>query len=279
MSDDTRAKQGGDQRIYFRIPVRLPAGIYVSGRPYRKVDIEDLSIGGLAFSVREDVALPDLLDMRLRLPGYIIPMRIRLEVRYKRDIGGKKRIGCLFANLEEKDEKRIADFIVRFAEFTLPCRVLSMASFLIFIDALLRRLAYMINTHYSSMYPAGTPPVSQKYGMILAVYVIAAFTACVYIDDIRKKRFLIGFSCALGAFIFLVLKNITYAQSQLWQIDHLFVHIFLRSQIALTAYAAFAILLYAFFIRKINFIAGSIESYKTARVRSQSKKLDSGPAK
>jgi len=278
LPDNTAAAPFPNQRIYFRIPAKLPAEILISGRLYKKVHIEDLSIGGLGFSVKDDVALPELFEMRLRLPGHLRPIRMKLEARYKGEVDGQKRIGCLFADLAKKDEDTISNFIVRFAEFSLPCRMLSMASFLLFIDALCRRFGYMIDTYYVELETGGGRAVGPLYGLVLAVYTLAAFFACIYIDNTKKKRFLFGFICAVGAFLFVLSKNIIYLRHDLWQIDHLFVTIFLYVQVALLAYAGVAIALYSSSIKKISSITDSVESYRLARRQLQAEKPDGGPA-
>ncbi|MBL7071592.1 MAG: PilZ domain-containing protein [Candidatus Omnitrophica bacterium] len=278
MPDNFGDKPIQNQRIYFRIPAKLPAQIFINGRFYKKVLIEDISIGGVGFSAKDELALPDLFELRMRLPGHFKPIKMMLEARYKREVDGILRYGCLYADLSEKDENMVSGFMNRFIEFSLPCRLLSMASFLLLIDALCRRFCYALNSYYIEVKVGESSATDTFYGIVLAVYTIAAFLACIHIDNIKKKRFLLGFFCAAGAFLFLFYKNITYLGFGFWRVDHLFVITYLRIQVVLLGYVGLAIFAYTFSLKKINFIANSIDLYWIDRKRSESQKMDGGPA-
>jgi hypothetical protein len=255
-------KSGREQRIFLRIPTKLSAQVFVDGRPYKKVSLEDLSSSGLSFYISETAALPHSFKMRLRLPGHLKSIKIELEAMNRKSINGVPRIGCRFVGLSKRDEHIISKYVLRFMEFSLPCRVLGMAAFLLFIDALCRLFAYLTNLYYIEINPIKSYTGDYLYGIILIGYAIASFIACISSDNIRKKRFLLGFFCAAGAFLFILLKNITYLELRLWQADHLFITTFLQIQSFLLIYTGFAIVLYAYSIKTINFIANSIESYR-----------------
>ena len=264
MLDNTTNKPKGGERVFLRIPAKLKAAIFIDNRPYKKVIINDLSTIGLSFYAQEDVKIPDSFEIRLRFPGHIKPIKTKVEARNQNNKNGMIRIGCQFVDLPKKDAYAISEYITHFIEFSLPCRLLGMAGFLLFVDALCRLFVYMINIYFIEVTATRNAAASRSlhlYGIILLLYAAGSFIVCVYSDNIKNKKFLINMCLGAGVFLFLSVKYINMYRLHTWNSDFLIGMVYFGFESFLIGYAGLALVLFTASIKKMVFIADSIESY------------------
>jgi len=247
-------------RIFLRIPVKIRARIFIDDHP-KDVYTNDLSTSGLSFDIDSADNLLDCFEMDLRLPRSFKVLKISLKAVKRIDLHGKVRIGCRFLEISREDKERIDRFVTGFVEFALQSRILNIAAFFLFIDALIRIFLFMLNIYYEGTLFGKTDPGGGKiyyYGAVLSLYAVICFAANIFSDDVRRKRFILRVSCISAAFIFIATKNISYFGSGLWHCGYPFIIAFLMADLAIVVYTGFAVWLCVNSIKKVIDISKSL---------------------
>lgn len=262
-------KEAEGQRVFLRVQTRLPAKIFLEGRLHKKVYLTELSTTGLSFNIKESEYLPDIFELHFRLRPFLKVIKIQMEVKNRRGIPGGLRIGCRFLKLSDKDKNLINNYVCRYVDLSLPLRVMSIAAFLLSIDALWRISAYLVNFYYNGTEFGKSFQTSSGqdfYGIVLVLYAIVSFAAFIFADSIfdrrGKMRFLLRLLCLVAAFIFIVAKNIMYCKLRIWHSDYLFINAFLWTQIFLVFYTGFSIAIVISSLKKINSVLDIVDLHR-----------------
>jgi hypothetical protein len=247
-------------RIFLRIPVNIQARIFIDDHP-KDVYTNDLSTSGLSFDIDNADNLVDCFEMHLRLPRSFKVLKITLKAVKRIDLPGKVRIGCRFLDISREDKECIDRFVTGFVEFALQSRILNVAAFFLFIDAVIRIFLFILNIYYEGTPFGKTDPVGGKlyyYGVVLFLYAVICLAANIFSNDVRRKGFMLRVSCISAAFIFIAAKNISYLGAGLWHSGYPFITAFLAAELAIVIYTGFAVWVCVNSIKKVIDISKSL---------------------
>lgn len=264
LEDNTSYKPGAKDRIFLRIPTKIPATIFIDGSPSGKITVTNLSSTGLSLFAKKGVRIPDFFELKLRLPWQLRRIKIVLEVKNRTKAEETGRIGCRFLTISSKDAKAVSDYILRRTEFSPACTMFSVATFFLLLDALVRIFAWMISRYYREAHAEYVFANFQWYcyGITLILYAVASFLACLYSCDLKKKRFLLSLLCGSVAFLFILVKFAFYCKMRLWVSEHAIVKALFWIESLLLVYVAYAALFFASSLKKMGFTASSIDTHQ-----------------
>lgn len=235
------------QRIFFRIPVKIRAKIFLKEKSYRVVYLEDLSTSGFACNIKESDALPEVFELHFKCGLFAKTLKLRAQVKNKKNINGSVRLGGIFLGLSAKNQQSLEKRIMRFFDLSLPSRLLTIAALLCIFDALARILAYLMTSYYlmtklGRSFEELYPPI--LYSGIILSYALVAFCAFVFATRIYNERrqylFCISLFCMVLALSFIVVKNLEYFKLGLWGCEYPPVQFFLWIYTLFSFYVGFA---------------------------------------
>jgi hypothetical protein len=254
------------KRAYIRIPTSVAAQVLVNKTLFAKVTINDLSAGGASFTIEDASHLPNVFELHFQLPRSHRGVTVEVDVRSRTKVAAKTRIGCRFVKISEHDINLITHFISRFLNYSGPCLIVSTAIFLLYIDALWRIVAYLVNRYYEGVGFAkevGIECIPSAHGVALLIYAISCTAAFVFSNDVRSRNFVYGVYCLLPAFIFIAIKNVLYVGQWLDSFHHYpFVHVFFGVQLFLAVYAGLSIWAGRQFLRKRDTILTALDAHR-----------------
>jgi len=267
----------GDQqrRVFLRIPVAIPAAIYLDGQFYKKIKLADLSTNGLSVLVRSSDTLLDNFEIRFRLTPVSRLIRIILEVKNRILLPEGVRIGCSFSKISDLDKKRIDKYVCSFVDISFPEQAVNLAAFLCAMDASFRLLLYFLNSYYSATDLGRSlfaPLPSNFSGIALTLYAFYAFLAFIFSSPSIVSKGKLNFISSLFllgyAFLFLLIKNFICWKARLWNFNYPYTNMFLAFQLFLVFYLGFAIVIGAFFLKKITLTFDIIkQEFTTLKLR------------
>ncbi|MFH1867797.1 MAG: PilZ domain-containing protein [Candidatus Omnitrophota bacterium] len=263
MEDNITYKSGPRDRIYLRVPTKISATMFIDGQPSGKFVISSLSTTGLSLLAKEGSLMPDFFELAFRLPGKFRKIKICLEVKNRIKKNGAMRVGCRFLKISQKDKKVISDYIAERTEFSPASTMFSIATFLLFVDALFRVFTWMLSRYYKEAHVeyAFISFDWYFYGLTLILYSAMCFIACLYSRDIKKKRFAISLICGALAFLFILIKYAFYCGLQLWACEHLAIKGFFWIESLLVIYVGFSALFFATSQKKMEFTADTLGNH------------------
>lgn len=253
------------ERIFFRIPSNIRAKILIDGKEYAKVLIDDVSSAGLGFNLKEHKGLPDHFYLSFRLPDSLKTIIIAAQVKNRINKRGIVRIGCEFTMLSDENKQMINNYIVQLSDFSLPNFMLGIAALLFSLDALLRLFFYSVIVNYSNapfLKTFAQLQMSPYYILALSLYAFVCFLALAFSDDMRKKGFLINFSCVSFAFLFVLVKHILYWKVQLAQLKYFSINPFAWIHTGLLMYAGLAILVGVGSFKRVMTVSDALAAYR-----------------
>ncbi|MBN2119972.1 MAG: PilZ domain-containing protein [Candidatus Omnitrophica bacterium] len=262
MEDILAKRPAPPKRAYLRIPINLKARVFIEGRFNRNVYLNDLSTTGLSFNIKLPESLPDIFELRFQLDP--LSPEIKIQVAIKNRLGAKDmldhvRIGGIFVALSEKNRNAIDRYLCRAVDLSAPPKLITIASFLCLLDALLRILGYSVIFQYRTVKLGENITIfsfQNPYLAILVLYAGLSLTSFIFSTDItgikERNRFLLAFSSLAFAFSFLVIKNIMYWNNGIWSADIGFVKGFLLAQILILICTAAAVFFSLVSLKKIN---------------------------
>ena len=253
------------ERIFFRIPSNICAKILIDGKEYAKVLIDDISSAGLGFNLKEHKGLPDNFHLSFRLPDSLKAIIIEVKVQNRINKRGIIRIGCEYIALSNECKQMINNYIVQLSDFSLPNFMLGIAALLFSLDALLRLFSYSAIVNYSNapfLKDFAQLQMSPYYILGLSLYAFVCFLALAFSDDMRKKGFLINFSCVSVAFLFVLVKHIFYWKVQLAQVKSFTINPFSWIHTGLLVYAGLAILVALGSFKRVIAVSDALTAYR-----------------
>jgi hypothetical protein len=259
------------RRIFLRVPIKLPAKIFLKGSFYKKVYVNNLSTTGFSFDTPEADFPSGLFEVHLRLGHYFSRLiKTQAESKNRTALQEGVRIGCRFLNLSEQEQNAITALLRRQTDIGAPRQFIGIASLLLTFDASWRILAFLVNYYYNAT-PLGrglsTPLVPDSYITILIAYFFFSLSAFILIERIiklkEKTRFLLGTFCLIPGFIFLVTKNIAYWKLAITRSDYL-IRLFSLAQLLIILYTVSSMLIGIFSFKKIRLILDNIEHHQQA---------------
>jgi hypothetical protein len=249
---------GQQNRVFLRIPVKIPAAVYLNGQFYKATKLVDLSTNGLACLVSPSDPLPDNFEIRFRLTLFSRVIKIMLEVKNRVILSGSMRLGCIFLSISDLDKKRIDKYVCNSSGIFLPEQVVNFAAFFCAVDACLRSLLYNASSYYSATdfgRSVRDPVFSDPSGAMLIFYVFSAFSAFILSSpSIVRKAGLSFISSVLllgYAFMFLFMKNFSCWKQGLWSLNDPDMNVLLSAQLCLLSYLGFSIIIGLVSLKKI----------------------------
>jgi hypothetical protein len=259
------------RRIFLRVPLKLPAKIFLKGSLYKKVYINNLSTTGFSFDIPEADFPAGLFEVHFRLGHYFSRLiKTQAESKNQTTLQGGVRFGCNFLNLSEQEQNAITALLRRHTDIGAPRQFIGIASLLLTFDASWRILAFLVNYYYNAT-PLGRglrdPLAPDSYITILLAYFFFSLSAFILIERIiklkEKTRFQLGTLCLVPGLIFLVTKNIVYWKLAITRSDYL-IRAFSLVQLLIILYTATSMLIGAFSLKKIRLILDTIEHHQQA---------------
>ncbi|MFC1675302.1 PilZ domain-containing protein [Candidatus Omnitrophota bacterium] len=263
------------KRVFLRVPVKTPAEIYLNNRFYKKIKLADLSTNGLSFLVSPTDTLPDNPEIRFRLARFSRLIKIKLEVKNRVSLPEGLRLGCSFAEISDRDKKRVDKYVCSSVDISFPEQTVNFAAFLCAIDASFRLWLSFLNSYYSATDFGSSSivsPLSNFSGIALLLYAFLAFLAFIFSSPSVVSKGKIDFILSLFfsgyAFLFLLIKNLLYWKVRLWNLDYLYTNIYLAFQLFLVFYLGFAIIIGVIFLKKVALTLDVIkQEFATLRCR------------
>ncbi|MBN3037945.1 MAG: PilZ domain-containing protein [Candidatus Omnitrophica bacterium] len=253
------------ERIFFRLPIRVRAKTIFADRPGPDIVIDEISTAGFSFSVKAPVEFPETFEVSFRLPDSLKILRISVEVKDRVSVKDKQRIGCRFSDISDENKERINNYIIQLSDFSIPCVILSIATFLLSIDALCRLFAYLAIMNYARapfLKGFSATSLSPYYILLLCFYAFICFMALVFSDDMRKRGFMINISCVGFAFIFILAKSILYWKVRMGQSHYLVLNPYSWIQFALLFYTALAIVVGATYLKRVVTVSDALQAHR-----------------
>jgi len=261
--------EGKAKRVFLRIPVKFPAKILIPDSPDKEVCVDELSTTGLSFYLKESENIPDYFELAFRLGPFSKIIKIKLEVKSRNSISGTLRIGCRFVEVLDEDKKQITNYICKFADLSLPVRVVGVASFFCSLDSLWRIAAYLL--YYNGVkFEKGfrIPLADYFYFLILLLYAITTFAAFIFSGRVTNKKekalFLTSLFCLILAFIFIMIKNIVYWKFWIGHSEYLFVSALFWTYLLFSCYTLLSILIGMLSLKKMNSILDILDQHITS---------------
>ncbi|MBN1794272.1 MAG: PilZ domain-containing protein [Candidatus Omnitrophica bacterium] len=236
------------KRTFLRIQVRLPAILYFNRTQYKQIRINELSAGGLSFTIAKKVLLPELFELHLKLKPFSPPIGMTLRVRSRTPLpDGSERVGCQYVRVSEGNKLAINDFIWKYAYLSSPFKVVYAAAFFLCLDASLRLFLFLIQMYYGNLEANELFPgtaIGSRYLIMLLAYFLFSLGAFISIDPSRKRtyvNFLSGIACLTPPFLFILSKNLMYFRMQLWYSRYALVKIVLGLDMLLMFFVGFVV--------------------------------------
>ncbi len=250
------------ERVFLRVPSKFRANVLIDNRYYTSVSVRELSSRGLSFLVGKKVNLPEAFELRFRLPHSFRPMKTKVEVKNRQDLRFNTLIGGNFSDITDNDRNLIIKYIIRVTDISAPYRILNIAAFLLFMDALYRLFVYMLSVYYGNTEFGKGLYASQRlfafYGVALLFYASVSFGAFILTENPKKK----GFEMALGGigavFIFILLRHIELWKSGLWRETYGFFSFYFWSQFAIVFFAASSVVFGTLSVSRVRSVFRSL---------------------
>jgi len=255
------------KRVYLRISANRPGSIFLQGKFFAKMFINDLSATGVGFFVAGKDLPANSFELRFRL-GPLSPLiRVQVTVRNKSEIHGGLRLGCSFDKIFPRDQKAIIRYLCRYTDYWSPCQAVNMAAFFCLLDVFMRLSLWGIIRYYEitqlgrsiiSAFLVG--PQAFLY-VFYALFSVSAF----FLSDVgfvkRGIKFL-GFAvgCLIPALIFVGAKCFEYWKAGLF-----------LSHIPLLQWSSFAYGVLFVFIAVV--VLNSILSVRTIIINIRNEKM------
>lgn len=253
-----------EKRIFYRIPIKISAKLFINLHSYKKVILNDLSSTGLSFKIDKHIDIPTSAKICFRLPSHLTKIDINLKIINTRIADDMLIVGCCFIDPSENTRKIITDYIVKFTDFSPYLKTFSLAAFLVLLDSLLRITAYSAIKYYQgTAFLKGNPAatISNTYILILIAYTISSFISFFNSGNIKKRNILLSIYSAVLASLFIITKSIIHFKMHLWASNYLFIRIYFWIEIALLIYIETAMILLISSIKKINLFSKSIKEH------------------
>ena len=261
-----KAGEGKTKRVFLRIPIRLPAKIIMSGYPDKEVCLEELSTTGLSFYLKESESIPDSFEITFQLKHFSKIIKVKLEVKSRINVPGGWRVGCRLAEISDEDKRSITNYICKFADLSVPIRIVSSAAFFCALDSLWRIAAYFL--YYEGVKFEEAFKISltdHLYFVVLLVYALCSFTAFIFsgrlLETKAKMYFLISLSCLIPPFLFIMFKDIAYWKFWMWSSENISIGIFFWSYVLLTFYTGLSIVVGARALKKTDLVLGILDQH------------------
>ena len=129
------------------------------------------------YKVPDIYSAPKNIEITFRLPLSFKTITAQVEIMRVQNINESLSAGCKFINLPKDIENKISKFVFWATESSPSCIALSIASLILFADALLRIFAYFLNAYYidtTQTAEALSNSAPNHYIMPLSLYAVAA---------------------------------------------------------------------------------------------------------
>ncbi|MFH1593147.1 MAG: PilZ domain-containing protein [Candidatus Omnitrophota bacterium] len=265
MHNDILGEQSLKERIYLRIPANIQTAVFIDNKFYENAVISDLSMTGFSLTAKKAINISGDFLLRFRLPLSWKTIKAVVAVKNREPVYGKVRHGCQFSHLSANDRSRIENYVLRFVSISRLRLLLFTATFFLCIDSLLRIFAYLLHIYYKDLpvfNDTAQAGIAENYGFALLGYMIVSFVAFMLSGRLSKRSYILSISSLGLAFIFILIKTISYVNAKLWTDESVFMRLVFCSAFLLTAYTASALLANMISLEKIAFLINSINAHK-----------------
>jgi len=256
------------RRVFLRIPVKIPARIFLERHYYKKVQLDEISTTGFSFCLRDPKDIPDELDVDFRL-GFFNAIKAKAVVKNRIPLPRGMRVGCKFLEIPDADAALITAYINRFTRFSLPLELMGVASLVCLVDSLLRVTAFLLYYEGARFEKIFTMSLAEKaYGGTLLLYAFCAAVAFLFggriSDPKEKRRFLMSLACFIVPLAFVVFKNIAYVRIWPEYAGKPFMALFFAGYAFLAVYAAFTAGIALRSLDKIDIVLDILGKHRSA---------------
>jgi len=257
--------RGIQDRIFFRIPVNLPAKLILEDSNNIDVSIRDLSTTGLSFLVKPEVKVPTTFRLKFSFPYSFKKIEIEMTLRNESVSGNMTKKGCSFRDISSSDQKHIETFIFHFSECSTPWLAVNIASLFLFFDALFRFFSYTTVLYYK-----GTPfaknttlnALNPDYLIVLALYALLSLFAFIPRDSLNRKIFIFRIASLILVLGFYITKYTAFFKAGILTLSLPFITPFFIIQTTVIVFTLFALSISLGLLKRINIIQNSIDLHR-----------------
>jgi hypothetical protein len=256
------------RRIFLRVPIKSAARVFVEQEFSREVHLNDISSGGLSFFTTTAPPLPDYFNIEFHLEPAGKPVSATLAVKSRIPEGEKLRVGCNFFQINEADKNHITQYICKFTNLTKPLKALALATFLCYLDALWRILAYFLYYRAAEFERLSKVPLSYRfYFFILLLYGACAAYGFILsgrpAEKLGKTRFLLSAVCLCVGCFFVVAKASIYLSFSLANPLPMFLDGFIWIYLIFAVYVGYAEISVLLWARRIDATSQILERHSS----------------